>query len=101
MPVFTKTFLQNYKDDYNLLEISKRISSAVIAEARRGQQTRYLQQLHCLGPEFSERHTPNFKENIQKLIEFLKLEFPDSNIEYKEAIRLDGSKECGIVVDWS
>lgn len=98
---FTKKFLQNYKSDMTVYALSRQISQATLREASQG-KTRYFQHIdERNGIEFSRRHHKNVDERIQKLVEYLKITFPDSIVEYKQSTRLDGSIESGIVIDWS
>ena len=100
MEVYTREFLQKYKQDAVAYGLAKKIVQGVLGHAQRG-VTRYLYPNIDIGLEFSETHQRNAHERIQVVVGFLRQMLPDSLVEYKTATRLDGTAESGIVIDWS
>ena len=100
MEVYTREFLQKYKQDAVAYGLAKKIVQGVLQHAQQG-LTRYLYPNANMGIEFSETHQRNANERCQVVVGILKKMLPDSLVEYKTVVRLDGTAESGIIIDWS
>jgi hypothetical protein len=91
MEIYTREFLQKYKQDFNEYSLAKQIVQQVLRQSQQG-RTSYLHPIHI---------SHKLYNNTESIIKFLRQMLPDSSVEYKTATRLDGTFESGIVIDWS
>lgn len=98
--VYSAEYLKKIRNKNKKAEFEReveRITNNILMTARHGDKT-HIHRFY--GDDRDADPVVDGETPEEKLVNALKQRFPECSVEYREAVRLDGDIERGIIVSW-